>query len=344
MVPIKRLKIAILGLFAVVLCAWAASATLYRATGTPVTEEEINGPPMPAGTAADDYVGTETCKACHEDQYKAFAKTKHANLAELKGWKDKIQGCESCHGPGKKHVDDPTVKGSIIVFTSKDPKAISETCLACHAGRESHNNFRRGVHWRNDVSCTDCHTPHGPGPENLKSESVAFVGPAAEQKPNQIDAVMLRQSEPQLCIRCHSETKSQFSKPFHHKVLEGTMTCSDCHNAHGGFEAKQTKLAVGVDAACIKCHANKQGPFVYEHAPLKLEGCAACHTPHGSANPTMLKRSSVRQMCLECHSSINDSFAPDVPSFHNQATVRYQNCTICHVAIHGSNTSNRFFR
>ena len=104
MVPIKRLKIAILGLFAVVLCAWAASATLYRATGTPVTEEEIDGSPMPAGAAADDYVGTETCRACHEDQYNAFAKTKHANLAELKSWKDKIQGCECCHGRGKKHV------------------------------------------------------------------------------------------------------------------------------------------------------------------------------------------------------------------------------------------------
>jgi hypothetical protein len=207
---------------------------------TPVTEEEINGPPMPAGTAADDYVGTETCKACHEDQYKAFAKTKHANLAELKGWKDKIQGCESCHGPGKKHVDDPTVKGSIIVFTSKDPKAISETCLACHAGRESHNNFRR-VYIGATMSAAPIATRLTARPENLKSESVAFVGPAAEQKPNQIDAVMLRQSEPQLCIRCHSETKSQFSKPFHHKVLEGTMTCSDCHNAHGGL--KQSRLS-----------------------------------------------------------------------------------------------------
>jgi hypothetical protein len=24
--------------------------------------------------------------------------------------------------------------------------------------------------------------------------------------------------------------------PFHHKVLEGAMKCSDCHNPHGGFE------------------------------------------------------------------------------------------------------------
>jgi hypothetical protein len=52
----------------------------------------------------------------------------------------------------------------------------------------------------------------------------------------------------------------------------------------------------------------------------------------------------VRQLCLECHSSIFEFGAPDTPSFHNQATVRYQNCTTCHSRIHGSNVSNRFFR
>ena len=95
-------------------------------------------------------------------------------------------------------------------------------------------------------------------------------------------------SEPQLCLSCHSEVKHQFNCPFHHKVLEGAMKCSDCHNPHGGFELKQTRLATGADAACIKCHADKQGPFVYEHAPVKTEGCVACHTPHGSSNPRLL--------------------------------------------------------
>ena len=47
----------------------------------------------------------------------------------------------------------------------------------------------------------------------------------------------------------------------------------------GGFETKQTRLAVGSDTGCIKCHANKAGPFVFEHAPVKLEGCSTCHIP-----------------------------------------------------------------
>lgn len=336
MASTKYIKAAFLGLAVILSFVWLYSATLSQAVGRAVEE--------PSASRSDDYVGSETCAACHNDQAKAFAETKHSKLGKIASWKDKVQGCESCHGPGSKHLEDPTVKGSIVSFKNKNSKAIAETCLSCHAGKESHNNFRRGEHWRNNVGCTDCHTTHGPPPPKIEAGSVTFTGRASQQRPGQADSAMLRENEPQLCISCHSEVKAQFSKPFRHKVLEGTMKCSDCHNSHGGFEAKQTRLAVGADAACVRCHTNKQGPFVYEHAPLKVEGCSACHSPHGSANPKMLKRSSVRQLCLECHSSITEQPAPDAPSFHNQSSIRYQNCTICHTAIHGSNAHKAFFR
>ena len=296
-----------------------------------------------AKVKSGDYVGSDACKDCHEDQFKNFSHTSHAQLTKLASWKEKITGCESCHGPGKAHSEEGDPK-KIISFKNKSSKETSETCLGCHAGREEHNNFRRGEHWRNDIGCTDCHSTHSPPTGRQLAASNVFVSPANAQKPGFTDIRLLKKSEPQLCLSCHSETKHQFNLPFHHKVLEGAMRCSDCHNPHGGFELKQTRLATGVDAACIKCHADKQGPFVYEHAPVKTDGCIACHTPHGSANPKMLKRSSVRQLCFECHSSISDQFAPDVPSFHNQAVLRYQNCTICHSAIHGSNSSSTFFR
>jgi len=334
----KHIKLGLLITVVLSLMAWLAlGAVSERANGAAQ-------PPVGLGAFIDDdYVGTETCAACHEPQFKSFDKTKHGKLQTIASWKGKVVGCESCHGPGKTHVEGPT-KANIISFKQLDAKTTSETCLSCHAGKENHNNFRRGEHWRNNIGCTECHTAHGPDHEKFKPGSSTLVGDVAAQKPGQATRAMLRSNEPQLCMSCHTETKAQFSKPFRHKVLEGAMNCSDCHNPHGGFEQKQAKLSVGADAACIKCHTNKQGPFVFEHAPLKVEGCSACHTPHGSSNPKMLKRSSVRQMCLECHSSITDQFAPDVPSFHNQAVLRYQNCTICHAAIHGSNTSSVFFR
>ena len=293
--------------------------------------------------AADDYIGSEACKDCHEDQFKAFSHTTHSRLATLSGWKGKVTGCESCHGPGKAHAEEGDPK-KIISFKAKSSKEISETCLTCHAGKEEHNNFRRGEHWRNDVGCVDCHTAHSSPPIGSNPGSNTRISEAARRNRDLLAANMLRGSEPQLCIGCHSETKAQFNRPFHHKVLEGLIKCSDCHNPHGGFELKQARLSTGSDAGCLKCHTDKQGPFVFEHAPLKIEGCSSCHTPHGSSNAKLLARSQVRQLCLECHSNAHEIGAPDTPNFHNQATLRYQNCTTCHVKIHGSHVDRFFFR
>lgn len=304
------------------------------------SDKEVAGL-VPSATP-EDYVGSETCRACHEPQFNKVANTKHGKLGTLDSWKGKVVGCESCHGPGKAHVEGAGDKSKIKIFKTMDSKAVSETCLSCHAGKESHNNFRRGEHWRNNVGCTDCHTAHGPSFDNVRADSTTLIGRSSNINPA---PAMLKSNEQQLCITCHSEVKSHFSKPFRHKVLEGTMKCSDCHNAHGGFESKQTKLAVGADVACVRCHTDKQGPFVFEHAPLKVEGCSACHTPHGSANPRLLKRHQVRQLCLECHSGITEQLS-DGPTGgpHDQKTLLQRNCTACHTMIHGSNSSNVFFR
>jgi predicted CXXCH cytochrome family protein len=343
MASTKNIKVAFLGLFTLFFFIWLFTGTLSTALGTSRTSErsEIVSPTP----NSDAYVGSETCAACHEDQFKSVADTKHGMLEKLSGWKDKVVGCESCHGPGKEHVEAGGDVTKIVSFKNKNAKQISETCLACHAGKEEHNNFRRGDHWRNNVGCTDCHTAHGPTYGNSRTDSTTLIANVSRQKPNEAALAMLKSSEPQLCIGCHTEVKSQFSKPFRHKVLEGTMNCSDCHNPHGGFELRQTRLSVGVDTACIKCHTDKQGPFVFEHAPVKIEGCAACHIPHGTANPKMLKRPQVRQLCLECHSGITDQLSGDPAGpFHNQAIIRDQNCTVCHAFIHGSNAHKAFFR
>lgn len=339
----KLIKAALLGIWAVILAIWLVFAFQPRAVVT-----NASAPDAKIGTEIsknqDDYVGSETCRACHEDQFNAVAKTKHGKLSQVKDWKDKVTGCESCHGPGRAHVEeaDPT---KIISFKNKSAKEISETCLSCHSGKEDHNQFRRSEHFRNNVGCTDCHSAHGAPSHPTQPGSITYPAIASDNNPGQANIKMLKVSEPQLCMSCHQQTKAQFSQPFHHKVLEGQMKCSDCHNAHGGFELKNARLAVGADAVCVKCHTDKQGPFVYEHLPITVEGCATCHNTHGSANPKMLKRNQVRQLCLECHTEIlQPDLAPGVPSFHRQDEAHTQNCTICHVRIHGSNTHPKFFR
>ncbi|HKO60399.1 MAG TPA: DmsE family decaheme c-type cytochrome [Pyrinomonadaceae bacterium] len=330
----KGIKGLLIGGVVLTALVWLASDTSSQSQRPPLKPQNQN---------AKDYVGTEVCKACHEDQFKAFSHTSHARLESISSWKEKVTGCEACHGPGREHVEtgDPT---KIVSFKNRSPKETSETCLGCHAGREEHNNFRRGEHWRNDIGCTECHSSHTPDTGRHVATSNVFVTDANAQKPGYSTTKLLKMNEPQLCISCHGETKHQFNLPFHHKVFEGAMRCSDCHNPHGGFELKQTRLATGADAACIKCHADKQGPFVYEHAPVKTDGCVSCHTPHGSANPRLLITSRVAQLCLTCHSTAHGVGAEEPAGPQHNLNAQYANCTNCHIKIHGSHTSPVFFR
>ena len=336
---IKTTKVILVGGWAIAGFFWLASVSLSSPANY---VEKANAPAPFANNNPQNYVGSETCKQCHEDHYNKFARTAHAKLKDA-GWKEEKQGCEACHGAGKAHVDAGGDKSLIRTFANDSQKQISDTCLKCHSGKEDHNNYIRGTHYRNDVGCTQCHSPHGEL-HISPAEPAKFRSDTAPVKDESLQVKMLKNDQPQLCFECHNETKSAFTMPFHHRVLEGAMKCNDCHNPHGGFEQKQTRLAVGGDIACIKCHTDKQGPFVYEHAPLKVEGCTYCHNPHGASNPKMLKRNQINQLCIECHTNTEEIGAPNTPSFHNQATLRFQNCTTCHAKIHGSNSHPFFFR
>lgn len=272
------------------------------------------------------YVGTETCKTCHEDMptknfYKDFEATPHfvTTLDAKKG--PEWHGCEACHGPGKAHVEGGGDKTKIFSFKGASAADVSARCLDCHQYGQEHSNFGRSAHLQNNVGCTDCHSPHH----------------ARESQ------FLVKDKGPQLCYGCHLEVKQQFTRTFHHRVNEGLVQCNDCHNPHGGFETRQLRTTASQDTACFKCHSDKAGPFVFEHPPVKTEGCVSCHTPHGNSNPRLLKRAQVNLLCLECHAFSADAGAPATPTFHNQAQ-KYQACTMCHTSIHGSNTDQFFFK
>ena len=173
-----------------VVVSWVIGAILLAVPGSlsKTAAQKVNSAQNGTASNSTDYLGSETCRACHEEQFNSFSKTAHSRLARA-SWKSERQGCESCHGPGKAHVEGGGDGTKIRSFENETAKQISEKCLSCHAGREEHNNFRRGEHWRNDVGCTDCHSPHASSrrqPE-LKSDgssSLLPVGPFAAHANN----------------------------------------------------------------------------------------------------------------------------------------------------------------
>jgi len=291
--------------------AWVAFPSLQVTSAGQAKQASTaqKAPPNPA-----DFVGSETCTTCHSEEANKFGSNPHAKLALEHGGKGIT--CESCHGPGKAHVESGGDKTKILDLATASTRQVDETCLGCHAG--SHPNFLRSPHAKADVSCLGCHTVHKPAP----------------------DTQLLKVSQPGLCFQCHSDVKPSFDMPFHHKVKEGLIKCSDCHDTHGTFGNNNLKSTADQNAICSKCHTETHGPFVFEHAPVKAEGCMGCHTPHGSQNARLLNMPNINTLCNQCHSPVSAGTVHGMSAGSSELTP----CTSCHTYIHGSNINPAFLR
>lgn len=274
----------------------------------------------PFSPARGEYAGTEACAACHDTI--SIRTLPHHRVVETNkriGWETKA--CESCHGPGKAHAEsaDPTL---IFSYKRATVTRANQACLSCHsqALRKSGHSF--DAHTRNNISCVNCHSAH-----HAKQERRLLQEPTNE-----------------LCASCHSSVTAEFTRPYKHELREGVVTCVDCHNPHGTPRRPQINQVMGNERGCFKCHGDKRGPFVFEHAPVKMDTCASCHEPHGSVNPRMLQRAEVRFQCLECHTNNTTALGNSPPAFHDLRSPRYQNCTSCHWKIHGSQANRAFLR
>ncbi len=263
---------------------------------------------------APGFIGAETCKDCHEAQYDSYAKSLHSRKS-IRG-PESQDACESCHGPGAAHVEKGGGRGVDIFAFDKNvaAQAKSAKCLACHGKKPGMDLWDDGIHNRNDVSCDSCHDLHVAG----------------RQKPN----------EPEVCFGCHRDIKIAAGKWSHHPIIEGKVTCNACHSPHGSL-ARHLVKADDSQQLCYNCHADKRGPYVYEHPPV-AENCLTCHNSHGSINPKLLTE-KVPNLCQDCHDwqrhpgtpyDANSSFTGKSPS--NRYFAR--SCLNCHGAIHGSNT------
>jgi len=321
----------ILMLGAGMICATALAAPpAQNRSGVPQTQTAAAHPA--------NYVEADTCALCHEEQVKEFATNPHQKMALMPGDVPGVT-CENCHGPGQAHIDGGGDITKIFSPLKASAKDVDAKCLSCHS--KDHPDFLRGPHAKGGVSCISCHSVHG-GAQLMPSLRVAaLLGSTASSTTNSKEREhLLKAPQPVLCFQCHADIKAFFNMPVHHKVPEGLILCTDCHDVHGTFEKSNLRSRVDSNLICTKCHTEKQGPFVYEHTPIKGEGCLGCHTPHGSQNARLLNMPSINTLCNQCHSPVGAG------SVHGQGpgSAEILPCTSCHTYIHGSNLNVAFIR
>ena len=137
-----------------------------------------------------------------------------------------------------------------------------------------------------------------------------------------------------MCLSCHEDVYAEFKLNEKHKLQEGVLECTSCHDPHGPMVGKN--LSVVKNETCAKCHRDKDGPFIYEHEASVIEGCTTCHVPHGSPNRHLLNTQNVVQLCFSCHTA--------APSWHSRFATGGGNCVSCHSTIHGSNLDKIFLK
>ncbi len=261
------------------------------------------------------YVGSDTCSDCHDEVAEKMKDNVHMRLAKFEA-PGQAKGCEGCHGPGSKHVDeeDPAY---IITFKNLNSFQASDACLKCHSDAET-------LHWGGSkhamvgLSCMSCHDVH-----NGKGE------------------YMLKAKTPDLCANCHKDIWSKTFLPEHHPIREGKVDCTDCHNPHGSEVKPMLRTVKRLNDVCYECHQDKEGPFLFEHEPVS-ERCTICHDPHGTVADNMLKQNEPF-ICLQCHEFHfhaelpSNSGTPQVGMGAGSMTRAFTTrCTICHYQIHGS--------
>lgn len=309
-----RLSMACAGFVAAFTHAVLTGAPEQGAPQAPQQTAQQTPAAPPQQAPAGEYAGTTVCLECHSDKEADYKAQLHGKAAHPRT-PAASRGCESCHGPGKKHAEDPENFEGMVLFGKHPARETNATCLTCHA-RSNHVLWQGSAHDARNLACSTCHSIH-----SAKS-------PEAQLK---------TATDMETCAGCHKVQYTKQMRSSHMPVREGVMTCSTCHNPHGATNVKLLRQGNWINESCVTCHAEKRGPFLFEHAAGR-ESCVTCHDPHGSSNDRLLV-AKLPMLCQRCHiGTRHPSTIYDQVAVNNKSNrIIGRSCVNCHSQVHGTN-------
>ncbi len=210
--------------------------------------------------------------------------------------------CRKCHGAYLEYQPDDKVHGPVVVgqcgvcheaHKSEQPGLLRADqpalCFRCHD--ESFIDDDPFHALMQAPRCSDCHDPHAAGNRLLLADSRTYKR---------------RSGTMQLLPSPHASWPKDL--------------CRQCH-----VPERSNQLTDEVDSTCRTCHSRfdpKQPEDPNLHGAIKQARCTACHTPHRSSRPKLI-RPDAEDLCFTCHKldELRTASHPDVTRV---------DCLLCH--------------
>lgn len=185
------------------------------------------------------------CIHCHSGRPRTVAQS--SGKYEDPPFAELSIGCESCHGPGQRHLAARGAKGTIVNPKKLTPERADEICMRCHQGGDARV-----------LMLGKTEADFRPG--QPLSDTLAIF-----RLPRQKDTDLLEHHESMRLSQCFQKS--------------GTMSCQTCHNPHEvktDYRAKCVSCHSGTLSAnhpaknqdCLSCHMPKRDVGVIAHAAL----------------------------------------------------------------------------
>jgi len=256
-----------------------------------------------------DYTGVARCIECHQKKHDQLLAGHHGGILAAQG----LDGCETCHGPGRAHADDPDTAPEKITLPAKlAAEAQVGFCGRCHQEQARGHAGDLPGFLAAGKSCTDCHTVHAPRSPPAHP-GIAFATRAMAAAVTAVGASK--------CRDCHPRRDALLATS-HHASLAGDRDETGCEHCHGngalhvetgGLARLITRPDHAGDgiATCRSCHPQVDAEDFHwrgRHKPLLSAGatCTTCHTVHtavdtGAAAAALAGAPLSNRACSPCH-------------------------------------------